>query len=312
VYSFQALKVLAAIRETLWGTTAELSKSSALTMEEAVAYANMNYAKVVEMRDNFLKGTSATDKKTFSPEKRSQTKPLVVITGATSGIGMQVAKDFSAKGHALLLIGRRVDRMTSLGLPNTLCEGVDVTDLAAFKAAVAKAEGQFGPVHCIVNNAGVMLLSPIDTQDPAEWTTMINVNITGVLNGINSVIKGMKERKDGHIFNISSIAGVKHFPNHTAYCGTKLAVHAITEGTRQECAESGVRVTVIAPGAVETELLSHTTSDEIKKGYGEWKQGMDDGVLMPEDVSAAIQYAYSQPRRCNVREIQLHPLGQVP
>merc|ERR1719510_1979500 len=128
----------------------------------------------------------------------------------------------------------------------------------------------------------MMLLGQMDTQDPEEWTKMIQVNIVGVLNGIKSVAKGMKERKDGHIFNISSIAGVKHFPNHTAYCGTKFAVHAITEGLRQECCHSGVKVTVIAPGAVDTELLSHTTSDEIKSGYNDRKGGMADGALMPE------------------------------
>merc|ERR550525_93860 len=139
---------------------------------------------------------------------------------------------------------------------------------------------------------------------------MIRVNIEGVLNGIKSVITGMKERRDGHIFSVSLIAGVKLFPNHTVYSATKSAVHAITEGTRQESSGSGVRVTVIAPGAVETELLSHTTSKEIRAEYGEWKQGMEDGVLLPEDVSAAIQYAYSQPRRVNVREIQLNPVGQ--
>lgn len=237
---------------------------------------------------------------------------LVIITGATSGIGLQVAQDFSAKGHPLLLIGRRTDRMEALGLPNTMCAGVDVTDLSAFQEAVASAEAKFGPTHCIVNNAGVMLLGAMDTQDPEEWNRMIQVNITGVLNGLKCVLSGMKGREDGHIFNISSIAGVKMFPNHTAYCGTKFAVHAITEGTRQECSASGVRVTLISPGAVETELLSHTTSEEIKDGYTDWKKSMADGVLLPEDVSAAIQYAYSQPRRCNIREIQLHPVGQQP
>jgi len=242
----------------------------------------------------------------------SSDKKLVIVTGATSGIGLQVAKDFSAKGHPLLLIGRRLELMSGLNLPNCLCEKCDVTDLAAFQAAVAKAEEKFGPAHCLVNNAGMMLLGEVVSQDPDEWTKMIQVNIVGVLNGIKCVQKGMKERRDGHIFNISSIAGIKHFPNHTVYCATKFAVHAITEGVRQESCADGVRVTVISPGAVETELLSHTTSDDIKAGYGDWKKSMEDGVLMPEDVSNAIQYAYSQPRRCNVREIQLHPLGQQP
>lgn len=239
-------------------------------------------------------------------------KPLVVITGATSGIGLQCAKDFSAAGHPLLLLGRRVERMASLGLPNTLCKGVDVTDAAAFSAAIAEAEGQFGPVSLLINNAGVMLLSSVEAQDPTEWQTMINVNIVGLLNGIHAVIKGMKERKDGHIINISSIAGVKLFPNHAVYCGTKFAVHAISEGLRQECAASDVKVTIISPGAVETELLGHTTSDEIKAGYGDWKTSMAHGALQPEDVSHAALFAYNTPKRCCVRDIQLAPLNQEP
>jgi len=238
--------------------------------------------------------------------------PLVVITGATSGIGAQVAKDFSAAGHPLLLLGRRTDRMTSLNLPDSLCEGVDVTDLDAFKGAVAKAEKEYGPVHCLVNCAGVMLLGQMDTQDVGEWNAMIDVNVKGVLNGIHAVVKGMKQRKDGHIFNISSMAGLKLFDNHAVYCGTKYAVHAITEGLRQECASSDVKVTVISPGAVETELLSHTTDDDVKAGYGDWKKTMDHGVLLPEDVSNAIMFAYKTPKRCCIRDIQLAPISQRP
>ena len=119
-----------------------------------------------------------------------------------------------------------------------------------------------GPVDGLVNNAGLMLLGVADEQDPDEWERMVNVNVMGMLNGIHAVLTKMKSRKRGTIINVSSIAGIKGFPNHMAYCGTKFAVHGLTETLREEVAMDDVRVITIAPGAVETELLSHTTSDD--------------------------------------------------
>lgn len=232
------------------------------------------------------------------------TKPLVVITGASSGIGAATARAFSQAGHPLLLLARRVDRMDELGLPQAMCLPVDVTDAEAVGSAIAAAEAEYGPVGCLVNNAGVMLLGQADAQDPAEWQQMVNVNVMGVLNGIHAVLAPMKSRGEGTIINISSIAGRKTFPNHAAYCGTKFAVHAITENIREEVADSGVRVIVIAPGAVETELLSHTTDEDIKSGYQQWKQGMG-GAIAAESVADAILFAYSQPPNVCVREIVL-------
>ncbi|VDR24821.1 Uncharacterized oxidoreductase SAV2478 [Raoultella terrigena] len=232
-------------------------------------------------------------------------KPLVVITGASSGIGLATARLLSERGHALLLLARRVERMTALNLPNALCRAVDVTDRQAVAAAIAEAEQQFGPVDAMVNNAGVMLLGNIDQQDPNEWELMLDVNVKGLLNGVHAVTKGMIERKAGTIINISSIAGRKTFPNHVVYVGTKFAVHGLSENLREELSPHNVRVVVIAPGAVETELLSHTSSDDIKAGYQAWKQDMGGKVLSPEDVAHAIEYAYSQPQYVCIREIVL-------
>lgn len=176
-------------------------------------------------------------------------KKLVVITGASSGIGEAIARRFSEEGHPLLLVARRVERLEALNLPNTLCEKVDVTDQASLITAIEKAEAQFGPADVLVNNAGVMLLGQIDTQDAAEWKRMFDVNVLGLLNGMHSVLASMKARNSGTIINISSIAGKKTFPDHAAYCGTKFAVHAISENVREEVAASNVRVTTIAPGA---------------------------------------------------------------
>ncbi|HCE3675917.1 TPA: SDR family oxidoreductase [Vibrio parahaemolyticus] len=238
-------------------------------------------------------------------------KKLVVITGASSGIGEAIARRFSEEGHPLLLVARRVERLEALNLPNTLCEKVDVTDQASLITAIEKAEAQFGPADVLVNNAGVMLLGQIDTQDAAEWKRMFDVNVLGLLNGMHSVLASMKARNTGTIINISSIAGKKTFPDHAAYCGTKFAVHAISENVREEVAASNVRVTTIAPGAVETELLSHTTSQDIKDGYDAWKVDMG-GVLAADDVARAVMFAYQQPQNVCIREIALAPTKQQP
>ncbi|MBY7766604.1 SDR family oxidoreductase [Vibrio fluvialis] len=238
-------------------------------------------------------------------------KKLVVITGASSGIGEAIARRLSAEGHPLLLLARRVERLEALNLPNTLCARVDVTEQASFEAAIANAEAEFGPADALINNAGVMLLGQIDMQDASEWKRMFDVNVLGLLNGMQAVLAPMKARNTGTIINISSIAGKKTFPDHAAYCGTKFAVHAISENVREEVAASNVRVTTIAPGAVETELVSHITSDAIKTGYDAWKQEMG-GVLDADDVARAVVFAYQQPQNVCIREIALAPTKQQP
>lgn len=238
-------------------------------------------------------------------------KSLIVITGASSGIGAATARLLSSRGYPLLLLARRVDRLQALNLPNTLCCQVDITDGEAVKAAIEQAEAQFGPVDALINNAGVMLLGNMAEQDPKEWQQMLDVNVSGLLNGIHAVLKGMRERKSGTIINISSIAGRKTFPDHGVYCGTKFAVHAITEGLREEVAMDNVRCITIAPGAVETELLSHTTSDSIKEGYEAWKTEMG-GVVKAEQIAEAIRFAYEQPQSLCIREIVLAATRQQP
>ncbi|TCI05150.1 SDR family oxidoreductase [Corallincola luteus] len=238
-------------------------------------------------------------------------KSLVVITGASSGIGAAMAQAFSSQGHPLLLLARRIEKLQALALPNTLCRQVDVTDRQAIAAAVNDAEAQFGEVDLFINNAGCMLLGGLDTQDPAEWQRMFDVNVLGLLNGTYSVLPAMKARKGGTIINISSIAGRKTFPGHAAYCGTKFAVHAMSENLREEVADDNVRVIVIAPGAVETELLSHTTSEEIKAGYEDWKESMG-GVINPDDIARTALFAYQQPQNMCIREIVVAATRQQP
>lgn len=238
-------------------------------------------------------------------------KKLVVITGASSGIGEAIAKRFSEAGYPLLLIARRIEKLTALNLPNCLCEQVDVTNKEAFVQAIAKAEAEFGPVDCLINNAGVMLLGQIETQDSNEWQKMFDVNVVALLNGMQAVLEPMKNRNGGTIINISSIAGRKTFPNHAAYCGTKFAVSAITENVREEVADFGVRVTNISPGAVETELLNHTTSSEIKAGYEDWKQTMG-GALLADDIARSALFIQEQPQQVCIRELLIAATRQQP
>lgn len=231
-------------------------------------------------------------------------KPLVVITGASSGIGAAIARQFSNEGHPLLLLARRVEQLEALDLPNALCRRVDVTDAEAFRGAIQESEAVYGPADLLVNNAGVMLLGQLNTQDAAEWKRMFDVNVLGLLNGIQAVLGDMTARGRGTILNVSSIAGKKSFPNHAAYVGSKFAVSSITENLREEVADSSVRVMAIHPGAVDTELLGHTTNPDIIAGYEEWKTAMG-GVLVADDIARAALFMYQQPQNVNIRDITI-------
>lgn len=216
-------------------------------------------------------------------------KGLVVVTGASSGIGSKIAETMSKSGHPVLLISRRLEEMEALNLQNSLCKSVDVTDLEAMKAAIKEAEDKWGKVDLLVNCAGIMLLGYPEIQDFSEWNKMIDVNIKGILTGTNIVLNDMKKRNAGTIVNISSIAGRKTFDNHAVYCGTKFAVHAITENIRKEVAGSNVRMITIAPGVVETPLLSHTSNEDIKSGYSEWKKSIESG-LEPQKIADCVAF----------------------
>lgn len=236
-------------------------------------------------------------------------KKLVVITGASSGIGMECAKKFSEAGHPVLLIARRKEPMTNLNLPESMCESVDVTDYSAMDKAIKKAEEKYGKVDLLINCAGVMLLGNADKQDYKEWEQMVDVNIKGILTGTKIVLPDMMERNEGTIINISSTAGRKTYENHSVYCGTKFAVHAISESMRKEAASKNVRILVVAPGIVETALLEHTTDKKIVEDYKKWKNEINGG-LDTSTVAECIYFAYSMPQNVSIREIVLTKTNQ--
>lgn len=237
-------------------------------------------------------------------------KPLVAITGASSGIGEAIARRFCEADHPLLLLARRIERLEALGLPYARCERVDVTDPKALHGAIARAEDEYGPVDCLVNNAGTMMLGQVDTQDRSEWERMYAVNVIAMLDGMQAVLSSMKARRAGTIINISSTSARATFPDHAAYTGTKFAVSGITENVRQEVASGGVRVISVCPGATRSEIMGHTTSDTIRERYEDWRSELG-GVLDADDVARAVLFAYQQPQHVCVREIVIAPTRQV-
>lgn len=229
-------------------------------------------------------------------------KKLVVITGASSGIGKELSKRFSSEGHPVLMLSRRKEVMEDMNLENCICVSADVTDLEAMGNAIQKAEAVYGKTDLLINCAGLMLLGYPHKQQYSEWEAMIDVNIKGILTGTHFVLPDMVERNSGTIMNISSIAGRKTFNDHSVYCGTKYAVHAISESMRKEVAGSNVRVLVIAPGVVETPLLSHTSNEDIKSDYNEWKETIEGG-LDASKIADCAYFAYQMPQDVCVREI---------
>lgn len=232
-----------------------------------------------------------------------ETKKLIVITGASSGFGLEMAKAFSKDGYPLLLLARRVEKMEALNLPNTLCRKLDVTNKADFEKVIAEAEAMYGDTDLLVNNAGVMLLGDITTQDPAEWKKMLDVNILGVMNGMAAVMQKMKDRKSGTIINVSSMAGIQPFGNHAAYAASKYGVRGLTQTARLELSPYNVRVISIEPGAVKTELLDHTTDKSIIEGYNEWKETVGAINITAADVANTIKFTYQLPQAVLLREI---------
>lgn len=239
-------------------------------------------------------------------------KSLVVITGASSGFGAEIAKLFNKSGYPLLLLGRRSEKIKALPLDftNVMIEPVDVTDQRVFSESIKKAEALYGPVDLLVNNAGVMLLGNVLTQAPTEWQTMLDTNVMGVLNGMQIVLPGMTARKHGTVINISSIAGKKTFTNHAAYVASKFGVHGLSETIREEVAKDNVRVSLVAPGAAETELLTHVTDQSALSDYQAWKESMGGTTLDPVHVAETVKFIYELPQAVTIREIDIAATAQ--
>lgn len=235
-------------------------------------------------------------------------KPLVMITGAGSGIGKATAQAFAQAGYPLLLTGRRIEPLNNLGLTDSVCVAADVRDRDAVIAAIAEAEGKYGPVDCLVNNAGIAPLAKLEDQDPTEWRDLIDINCVGVLNCMHAVMPAMKARRHGTIINISSIAGRKSYPSHDVYCGTKYFVHAVSEGARRNMAPFDVRVIVVSPGLTDTDIPS-SMKNKAAKDF--WEKGRDAvGPITSADVAKTILFAYQMPQNVILQELTITPTRQ--
>jgi NADP-dependent 3-hydroxy acid dehydrogenase YdfG len=237
---------------------------------------------------------------------------IVVITGASSGLGEATARHLSEHGAVVVLGARRIDRIRALAKALAGREGkaiavqVDVTQSEQVKQLVDAAVERYGRIDVLINNAGLMPHSPLERLKVADWDRMIDVNIKGVLYGIAAALPYMQRQKSGHIINVSSVAGHKVRPGSAVYAATKHAVLALSEGLRQEVKPYHIRTTVISPGAIATELPNSITetdiADSVRKLYE---------IAIPADSFArAVAYAMSQPDEIDVNEILFRPTRQ--
>jgi NADP-dependent 3-hydroxy acid dehydrogenase YdfG len=232
---------------------------------------------------------------------------VVLITGASSGIGEATARVLARKGYRLVIGARRTERLEALAKQlneeggNVEFTSLDVTDLDDVRAFAGFALEKHGRIDVIVNNAGVMPLSPLEALKIDEWNQMIDVNIRGVLHGIAAALPVMKKQGSGQVINVSSIGGHATFPTAAVYCATKYAVIAISEGLRQE--NTDIRVTVISPGVTTSELAHSITDEGSAKAMESFRE-----VAIPADaIARAISFAIDQPDEVDVNEIIVRP-----
>ncbi|PZO22730.1 MAG: oxidoreductase [Leptolyngbya foveolarum] len=237
---------------------------------------------------------------------------VVIITGASSGLGEATAQRLAERGAKLMLAARREDRLEELVAKIEQAGGTaqyQITDVIQKDQVDALAEATkaaYGRVDVLVNNAGLMPLSPLDEAKIDEWDQMIDVNIKGVLYNIAAVLPIMREQKSGHIINISSVAGHKVFPAGAVYCATKFAVKAISEGIRLE-ADGEIRSTNISPGAVATELTNTISHDDTAENVGK----MYEVAIDADAIARAITFAIEQPDDVDINEIIVRPTKQA-
>src|SRR5215471_9895563 len=240
-------------------------------------------------------------------------RKVVVITGASSGLGESAARFLAANGAKVVLGARRKDRIDAI-VKEIIAEGgnaigfkTDVTKRSDVEALVKGAMDKYGRMDVIVNNAGIMPLSPVAALKVEEWDQMIDVNIKGLLYGVAAALPIMQKQKQGHIINIASVGGFKVFaPGGAVYSATKFAVRAVTEGLRMETRADNIRCTMISPGAVATEAPESSSEEATRKNLREFYK-----MAIPADsIARAIAYAIDQPAEVEIDEIVIRPTAQ--
>lgn len=236
---------------------------------------------------------------------------VILVTGASSGIGEAIARELAAYGARVLMGARRTDRLDAIAdeLRGSGAEvatvALDVTEIGSVQAFARTAVDLWGRIDVLVNNAGVMPLSPLSALKLDEWEQMVDVNIKGVLWGIAAVLPIMERQGDGQIINIGSIGALRVVPTAAIYCGTKFAVRAISDGLRQE--SRTIRVTCVNPGVVESELASTITHQETRALMDDYRAI----ALQPADVARAVRQLIDAPANVDTSEITIRPTASA-
>jgi clavulanate-9-aldehyde reducatase len=240
---------------------------------------------------------------------------VVLVTGASSGIGEATARAMSAEGAKVALVARRHDRLVELAEEieknggEALPIEADVSDHGAVEALVAQTKGQLGGLHILVNNAGVMLLGPVDGADVEQWRRMIDVNLLGLLYCTREAIPIIRDSGGGDIVNIASVAGRQANLGSAVYNMTKWGVVGFSEALRQEALHSAIRVTCVEPGFVDTELQGHNEHPMVVEATQKMRDDIGK-VLEAEDIARAILYVVSQPAHVAINEVLVRPTRQ--
>lgn len=238
---------------------------------------------------------------------------VIVITGASSGMGAAAARHLAAEGASIVVAARRVDRIETLVADitksggNAVAVATDVTQLDDMQRLVDTAVQTFGRIDVLINNAGIMPLSPLERLKVDEWNQMIDVNLRGVLHGIAAALPYMKEQRSGHIIVTGSVAAYKVFPGSAVYSATKFALRGLSEGLRQEMKPYNIRNTLISPGAVTTELLDHISERDVQSANQDYVGKVG---IPAESYARMVAFAVSQPEDVDVNDIIFRPTAQ--
>ncbi|ESY65203.1 MULTISPECIES: SDR family oxidoreductase [Mesorhizobium] len=238
---------------------------------------------------------------------------VIVITGASSGMGAAAARHLAAKGANIVVAARRAERIETLVAEitksggNAVAVATDVTQLDDMQRLVDTAVQTFGRIDVLINNAGIMPLSPLERWKVDEWNQMIDVNLRGVLHGIAAALPYMKEQKSGHIIITASVAAYYVFPGSAVYSATKFALRGLSEGLRREVKPYDIRTTLISPGAVTTELLNHISEQDVQAANQDYVGKVG---IPAESYARMVAFAVSQPEDVDVNEIVFRPTAQ--
>jgi NADP-dependent 3-hydroxy acid dehydrogenase YdfG len=238
---------------------------------------------------------------------------VVVIMGASSGIGEATVHKLAEQGAKLVISARREDRLQKIkaSLPNAdiLYQTADVTNYEEVQKVIELAIHEYGQVDALFNNAGIMPTAPLSDKRSKEWKAMLDTNVMGVLNGISAVLPVMQRQQFGKIIATSSVAGHVVYPDSAVYCGTKFAVRAIMEGLRQEERENNVQSIVISPGAVDTELYT-SINHEDNRNWVKNNSSNPELSMRPEDIADAVAYVVGTPNNVSISEMVIRPTKQ--